>query len=230
MAVQNLESVFGVVESARQGVTHEVFIHAIRRVVVAHLNDEEARRRLLTAKLVYGSGPRGVRGTCYYEAWDDGQRHEFIEVCALGEESDIQLAGTTIHELAHVLAGYKAGHGSAWKRAANTLGLSRAEAGGQRYQPLHFDPSVWQQINALMPPSDGRPSFERRGGRGIRPCPAGVGTRGGKSRGPGSGSRLLKVICPSCGYLVWSTWKWISKATPTCSICKVRMVEAPPLI
>ena len=37
-----------------------------------------------------------------------------------------------------------------------------------------------------------------------RPCAAGYGVRGGTSRGAGSGSRYLKVVCqvPGCGYQV----------------------------
>jgi hypothetical protein len=36
---------------------------------------------------------------------------EFVEVAATGRESLVQLAGTTIHVTAHVLAGRGTGHG-----------------------------------------------------------------------------------------------------------------------
>ena len=219
-------------------VTHESYIHAIRETVVPRLNEEDVRLRLLNAKLVYGSGQRGFRGACYYEAWEKGQRHEFIEVCAFGEQSSVQLAVTTLHELAHALAGDQAGHGPEWKAAAKKLGLIHAEAAGQNYHPLHFDPAVWESVSNLPLPTDGRPVTEQRespsslgmpptvngpsvirphgGKRAIRPCPAGIGTRGGKSRGPGSGSRLIKLTCPHCEYAVWTTEKWIKKGAPRC--------------
>jgi hypothetical protein len=196
----------------------------IRKIAVSRLNEEKKRRRLLDAKLTYGSGQPGVRGTCFYRAWKNGTHHDFIEVGASGKESSVQLAGTNIHELAHVLAGLKAGHGPRWKRATRKLGLVYAEAAGQVYSPLHFDSEVWRQISSLPLPSDGSPAFADRRSPGfaklpaqkIRPCPLGIGTRGGKSRGPGSGSRLIKAACPHCNYSIWTTWKWLSKGAPLC--------------
>jgi hypothetical protein len=182
-------------------VTHEAFVHAVRAAVVVRVDDEALRARLLGAKLVYGGGPEGVRGICYYGAWDNGASHDFLEIAALGEESFVQIAGTTIHELAHALAGIGSGHGKAWKAACAVLGLSEAQAGGQDYAPEHFDPCVWSVIEALPHPSDGRPAFQHHRGAGpaakprLRPCPLGIGTRGGKSRGAGSGSRMRLYVC-----------------------------------
>ncbi len=108
----------------------------------------------------------------------------------------MQLAGTTIHELAHCLASREAGHGPEWKRAAAALGLRLAQAGSQAYAPNHFDASVWSRIEALPHPSDCRPQFAGGAARVTpRPYPLGVGTRGGRSRGAGSGSRLRLWLC-----------------------------------
>jgi len=183
--------------------THERFIHEIRDIAVVRLNDENLRKKVRIAKLVYGSGQRGLRGTCFYEAWDSGEQHELIEICAFGEQSLIQLAGTTLHELAHGIAGPKAGHGPDWKRAARLLGLVRAGAAGQEYSIGDFDYQVWEKISNLPWPSDGHPAFKqaksgitRRQVTSNRPCQAGIGTRGGRSRGPGSGRlRLFLCVC-----------------------------------
>lgn len=186
--------------------THEAYLHAVRALAVARLDDPTARARLLGAKLVYGVGHgTGWRGVTFYEAWQNGARHDFLEVCAAGEQSAIQLAGTTIHEVGHSLAGHTAGHGAAWKAACARLGLRRTEAGGQAYAPEDFDPALWRAIAALPAPDDGAPAFATaRGGagfvgvptRGTRGrCPLGTGTRGGVSRGPGSGSRLRLYHC-----------------------------------
>jgi hypothetical protein len=78
------------------------------------------------------------------------------------------------------------------------LGLVHAAAAGQSYAPEHFAPELWAAVEALAAPDDGRPTFASRGaGPGIvarptspRPCPLGIGTRGGRYRGAGSGSRL----------------------------------------
>ncbi len=180
--------------------THEAFVHAVRDAVVNRLGDSETRKRLLSAKLVYGGGPAGVRGLCYFGAWENGSTHDFVEITANGEESHVQLAGTTVHELAHSLAGHAAGHGPAWKAAAAVLGLKVAQAAGQSYSPDHFDVDVWPVIEALPHPSDGKPRFAQAAGqptlpRAPRPCPLGVGTRGGRSRGAGSGSRMRLWLC-----------------------------------
>lgn len=179
-------------------VTHETFVHAVRATVVPRLGSAADRGRLLSAKLVYGAA-RDVRGRCFPGAWVNGETHDFLEISAANEESYIQLAGTTVHELAHTLAGAAAGHGKAWKAACAALGLTYCEAAGQAYVPEHFDPMVWARIEALPHPSDGRPSFRGFSGavapKAPRPCPLGIGTRGGKSRGAGSGSRMRLYVC-----------------------------------
>ena len=176
--------------------THEGFVHAVRAAVVPRVVDGEARKRLQGAKLVYGVGESGVRGTCYFGAWTNGAQHDFLEIAAIGEESVVQLAGTTIHELAHALAGFGHGHGKEWKKACAVLGLETAQAAGQAYEPAHFAASVWSAIESLPHPSDGKPTFSGRAATvAPKPCPMGVGTRGGKSRGVGSGSRLRLWVC-----------------------------------
>lgn len=177
--------------------THEEFVHAVRKVVAPRVADAGARERLLAAKLVYGSGPNGVRGVTFFGAWQNGETQDFLEITAIGEESYVQLAGTTIHELAHSLAGWSAGHSADWKAAAAVLGLQAAQAAGQHYTPADFEPSVWAAIEALPHPTDGQPSFQRSGRVPAKPkpCPMGIGTRGGKSRGAGSGSRLRLWVC-----------------------------------
>jgi hypothetical protein len=177
--------------------THEAFVHAVRAAVVNRVPAD--RERLLAAKLVYGGGPAGVRGLCYFGAWQNGSEQDFLEITAIGEESFVQLAGTTVHELAHCLAGSAAGHGKEWKAAAAALGLQTAQAAGQSYEPEHFAASVWSAIERLPHPSDGQPKF-RQGFTGTaipkpRPCPLGVGSRGGRSRGVGSGSRMRLWVC-----------------------------------
>jgi hypothetical protein len=179
-------------------VSHESFIHGVR-AIVADRAPVAARQRLLSAKLVYGAGSGEYRGVCFYQAWTNGDVHEFVEIAATGEESNVQLAGTTIHELGHVLAGPGAGHGPGWRTASRVLGLTVTSAAGQAYAPEHFAPDVWRAIERLAFPTDGRPTFRAIGPvvpkAKLRPCPMGIGTRGGRSRGPGSGSRLRLWEC-----------------------------------
>jgi alkylated DNA repair dioxygenase AlkB len=217
-------------------ITHEDFIRSIRDLAVARLNDEEARAQLLKAKLVYGSGEPGIRGRCHYDAWKGDEHRELLEVCAMGEESLVQIAGTTLHELAHALAGWTAGHGPLWKRAARSLGLRHAEAAGGSDSPEDFEPDLLEQICAIPQPSDGVPSFAGRAAVlgpppgipvvKVRPCPLGRGTHGGLVGGPGSGSRLRLWVCdcnPTIKVRVAS-----DDFRATCQLCSAAFKRFPP--
>ncbi|QGH72726.1 MAG: SprT-like family protein [Podoviridae sp. ctQNx1] len=183
--------------------THEQFVNEIRKVVIqhAHLTEEE-RKNLETTKLIYGIGQNCIRGLTCYQAWK-GENSTVIEIGATAEENWIQLAGTTIHELAHALSGAGVGHSKVWKSNCHRLGLRLAMAAGMEYHLAYLEPNLRRSIAMLPRPDDGIPSFNHRHNLGgielpkIRPCSAGIGTRGGKSRGTGSGSRLRKYVC-SC--------------------------------
>lgn len=217
--------------------THEEYIHSVRAIALSRLEDSPLKVKLATAKLVYGVGDHGTRGVCYYNAWHTGDTPtEFIEVCARGEESKTQLAGTTIHELGHVLAGNMAGHSKDWKNACAQLGLNAVSASGQSYSLDHFAEDIRDAIAALPDPqASGKPAFH--GGLSmfppvagsplpvmkIKPCSLGIGTRGGKSRGIGSGSRLRLYLC-ACEkpFRV----RIASDAfDATCNVCKANFVK-----
>lgn len=178
--------------------THIEYIKQVASIATLQLPTEE--RAALDSHLTYSLGQPGLRGVTYYGQWKNGKEEPvpFVEVCALGEENDVQLAGTTIHELAHVLAGHGAGHSNDWKCACVRLGLRRPKAAGTVYTMSQFNPEVREQIARLISPTDGQPVGYSGSGRQIataKPCAAGIGTRGGKSRGAGSGSRLRRYIC-----------------------------------
>lgn len=192
--------------------THEKYIQRIVEHVIAHAPDAD-RERLQRARIVYGAGDVGLRGRTIYDRWQsaDGEHIDLVEICALGESSPVQLAGTVVHELAHVVAGHGAGHGKAWKDACQRLGLRRAMAAGQNYLPANLRADVRESIARIIP-ADGRPNgIDLATGLptdpfsgapvGSRKCPLGIGTRGGQSRGKGSGSRLRKYEC-ECGVKV----------------------------
>lgn len=187
--------------------THEQYIQAVREIAVKRLNADE-RAAALDAKLVYGAGSKATRGVTYFGCWKNGHDHAFAEICAFGEEDAIQVAGTTLHELGHVLAGLGKGHGKGWIEACKRLGLIFVRAAGTRYSLACFATDIREAIAALPKPTDGAPQpFGGFGPNGaplqikLRPCGAGVGTKGGKSRGVGSGSRLRKFVC-GCGVIV----------------------------
>lgn len=185
--------------------THEQYVERVAAAAIARLTKEE-QAKLADLKLVYGAGQAGLRGVTYFNRWDrDGKLAPFVEVCAFGQESPTQLAGTTIHELGHALAGWDAGHGKAWKEACCRLGLRTAKAAGMVYRMAAFSTDIRHTLAALPKPTDGTPKPLDGIGLGWtktgaamampKPCNAGIGTRGGKSRGVGSGSRLRLWEC-----------------------------------
>lgn len=184
--------------------THETFIANVAAIAARRLNPIE-QQKIGAIKLVYGAGNGGVRGVTYYNRWKPGGDTQipFVEISAFGQESWVQVAGTTLHELAHVLAGWEAGHGRDWKEACERVGLRLAKAAGHHYTFAGFAPDIREAIAALPRPNDGEPVQSLGsifGALGVptfkpRACPAGIGTRGGRSRGVGSGSRLRLWEC-----------------------------------
>ena len=180
--------------------THEQFVHEVAALGIGLLADDD-RAKARQSKLTYGAGQAGLRGVTYFNRWlnDKNEQAHFVEICANGEESPVQLAGTMLHELGHVVAGWEAGHKKEWHCACSKLGLRAIKAAGTNYQMAMIDPRIRASVAALIERlNDGKPNGAGVNGRAPstpKPCSAGVGTRGGKSRGVGSGSRLRKWIC-----------------------------------
>lgn len=225
--------------------THERFIHRVRDLIVA----DALTRNVITAeqadmlhhtKLLYGVGAPGVRGVCYYDAWRNGHGDvPVVEIAAMMQESWVQLAGTTIHELGHVLAGHGAGHSNDWKDAAVKLGFAkRPKAAGQVYRLAMLTARIRHAVYAIADEiGDGSPTFRMViGPSGAsapvpakpRPCGAGIGTKGGTSRGRGSGSRLVKAEC-GCGRIIRASRSTFQLGAIDCRVCgTVFETEVPP--
>jgi hypothetical protein len=186
--------------------THEQFIAEVANAAISLVPHEE-RSDLLNAKLTYGAGKSGLRGITYYDKWltSDDEKAAFVEICSFGESSPVQLAGTTIHELGHVLAGFKAGHSKQWKCACEGLGLRRLQAAGTEYKLAMFHPDIRATIVSLIerlePAKPGQGHFAPTGPQ--KPCSAGTGSRGGASmyapalHHKASGPLLIRWIAPA---------------------------------
>ncbi len=188
-------------------VTHESFVSAVAALAIARIPAGDIRTSLDSIKLVYGAGESGVRGVTYFSKWsrngDANQPVPFVEISAFNQESWVQIAGTVVHELGHVAAGFQAGHKKPWHLACAALGLRAIKAAGTEYRLSMLAPDLRTAIAALPKPTEGQPVTVLGNMAGMprvspRPCGAGIGTRGGTSRGKGSGSRLRLYIC-GCG-------------------------------
>lgn len=201
-----------------QSATVETFLAMARDAILENADVKpDEFDKLAHVKVTYGMGNGTYRGITAYGAWrladagpeSDASATDFIEIAATGQESWIQLAGTLLHELGHSLAGMGSGHGKDWKEACVRLGFQiRPAAAGQRYWLSIFRPELRRSLYEIARMlRDGTPNFWTLGmvgGSGsIRPCRAGQGTRGGKSRGTGSGSRLRLWEC-ACEHLCQS--------------------------
>mgnify|MGYP003386783188 CR=1 FL=1 len=102
--------------------THENYIQQIAHFAIARL-DAATAEPVKQAKIIYGRGQKGLRGVTCYSEWHRDGTVPLVEICAAGESDPLQLAGTTIHELGHVLAGWGAGHSKQWHSASAQLGL-----------------------------------------------------------------------------------------------------------
>jgi hypothetical protein len=177
---------------------HEMYLSAVADIAASRLSSTDAAA-VKAIKLCYGAGPAGVRGVTYYSKWKNASGVvPFVEISAFNQESIVQVAGTVLHELAHVIAPIGAGHGRPWKEACSKVGLRRVKAAGTNYVWANFAPDVRERVLALPVPRDGAPhglilpaGMHAR----LRSCGAGIGIRGGKSRGVGSGSRLRLWEC-----------------------------------
>lgn len=207
--------------NAKNTINHEQYVQSVREFAVARARElgqvtAAEAETLRSTKLMYGVGKSGIRGVCYYGTWKNGEHTgATVEISAATQENFVQLAGTTVHELAHVLAGHTAGHSNEWKDACVRLGFTkRPEAAGQTYRLALFATSLRVYTSALAQRiADGAPAFgaSQSGiswlttavtGAMGRVCGAGYGTRGGTSRGAGSGSRQRKYTCETCGQIL----------------------------
>lgn len=203
-------------------ITHEDYLAAITAAVCAQF--PATADALNQVHLVFGSGPRRRGRPTLHRAWGGGEAVDplpLVEIAAIGGLSPPETCHVVLHELAHILAPGM-GHNKAWRHAARQVGLVRPRA-----RPDVVELSDWAEISPALhtalqaipmptepPPAEYRYDWQRR------PCGAGHGSRGGTSRGEGSGSRYLKATCqhPDCGYQVRVTRKWLALGAPWCPV------------
>jgi len=119
----------------------ERFSACIKQAVVTRIQLDEkfSAIRLTNASLRYSDWIHpSLRGQA---------RHADNEMVVTQRESALQLAGTVVHELAHMLIGPEPQqHGPHWTAAAVALGMTRALPAGQMYEISDFTPDIARAI------------------------------------------------------------------------------------
>lgn len=138
------------------------------------------------------------------QAWSpdnsaDKTGHIFISP-VLGDS--IKVLETHVHELGHLAVGLKHGHKGPFVRFCKKIGLEGKPTATSAGDALK------EQLSVLID--------------ALGDYPHGALAPGERKV---QGTRLLKVLCPDCGYVVRVTRKWLDEGYPVCPTCYVSMTE-----
>lgn len=149
-----------------------------------------------------GKSVRKVIGQCWPTKSGDGIPHLFISP-TLAEP--VEVLATLVHELVHAWDDCENGHKAPFGRVARALGLEGKLTATHAGERLHEQLAI--VADTLGPYPHKRISVNA------------AGTVKKQT------TRMLKVECPACGYVVRTTAKWLELGTPTC-VCGESMEAA----
>lgn len=139
----------------------------------------------------------GVIGQCWMpEAVEDQQPAIFL-IPTLKEPVDI--LAVLVHELVHA-SGQRQHRAGAFGKVAGKVGLVGPWTGTSPSEPLKAKLAVLAEKLGPFPHSK-----------------ITAGTLTGKAGPRIQSTRMLKLVCPDCGYTVRTTRKWLDIATPGCT-------------
>lgn len=142
-----------------------------------------------------GKGARAKRvGECWAgKTAADGCPHIYISP-VVGDT--LTVAAILVHELVHATLGAGQGHGKEFGRVARRLGLEGP------LRTTHAGPVLVKVLDELV-----------QGGLGQYPHAAVTAGEGPQKK---QTTRMYKLVCPSDGYLVRTTQKWLEVGAPVC--------------
>jgi hypothetical protein len=147
-----------------------------------------------TIHVSVGRPPRSAwTGACYPGiASDDGYPHLFVHPVL---SDSTRVAGVVIHQLCHVAFGGTRTHGLQFRHLATAVGLiGKMTATMEGPHFLAVMPGIIDRYGPY-------PHAALRQLRGLDKT---------------SGTRLIRVRCPACGYLLRATQRWLKVGVPTC--------------
>jgi hypothetical protein len=131
-------------------------------------------------------------GVCYPpEASDDANPHIFIHPVL---SDSTRVAGTVVHQLCHAALGNR-WHGQQFKKLATAVGLV-----GRMTRTIE-GPLFLQVMPGIIDRYGPFPHTSLRQLRDFEET---------------SGTRLLRITCPECGYRLRGTQRWLKVGVPTC--------------
>ena len=131
-------------------------------------------------------------GECWSESASADQHHEIFISPVLSNPLDV--LATLVHELIHASVGCKHGHKAPFSRAAKALGLVKP------WTATSPGAELAERLNALI---ETVPAYPH----------ASIAANHSRKK---QSTRLLKIECPSCGYLARITQKWADVGMPVC--------------
>lgn len=152
----------------------------------------------LRVSVGFPKGSRGGRGAhAVGQCWSpimssDGHTEMFVSPVL----DDFHAVVTLLHELVHAVVGVQCGHRGAFKKLALRVGLSMPMRSTPPSDALRAEIVAWLAEFAAYPHG---PMSEVSRPDGKKP-----------------GSRLIKAMCPACGYTVRVSRQWLDIAPPVC--------------
>lgn len=158
-----------------------------------------------------------ILGSCWARrASSDGINHIFISP----ESGDTtEVLETLLHELIHAADDCVSGHKGAFAEAATRLGFMGPMTATPASVELAADLMCLAEVLGNYPHGVLTPAPAKvPASIGSDPLGVAIGFPGGKLHsGPATqGTRMLKLECPCCGYVVRTTAKWIAVGLPSC--------------
>lgn len=148
------------------------------------------------------SGKNAAIGQCWSSQASAAGRTEIFISPTISDP--IVVLATLLHEVIHAVVGLECGHKGEFKRVAIACGLEGKMTATVASEALKSVLATWVSHLGEYPHAQLTPSAS-----GIKK----------------QSTRLIKVECPSCGYTVRTTQKWLQVGVPTC-VCGTDMIAA----
>ncbi len=132
-------------------------------------------------------------GECWYSEASTDKCFEIFISPTIGD--GLRAADILVHELCHAVLPYGAKHGPKFAKLARTMGLE-----GKPTATVASEALV-SELSGLMSSIGAYPHAELR--------PLIVPKK--------QSTRMLKLECPQCGYVIRTTQKWLDLGTPVCA-------------